>query len=885
MCLRSLKPSTQDAQYDFQLENGMSAFIGKLLALNLNEQALKEMRILKRRLEPSVAAEVAKGLNSNLAAGAETSSSVASVVAGLLEFKGSLTKEALPIATVLQIQVLKLVNATKRATHIEALLPMLQEKNSSCPATLLSKLADGGDKCAQKAARQMASICQILLSALPSVSSQEDTIATEPRLSPSPFVSFQLQSIAFKMQLTWWQLAGHNGNVDDEILAPFSRCIRALSRRQKSDDRLLYQTIEPSFQELMQIIHSRKLQPAESSTSPLSSIYQLLGSSAHTARQYEDACRWFHNVKKSLNADSDSVVRVCSVSARILASALKVSKLNTDIDQHICEVSDGLEGGLSGTVNDLNELLESLSAARRSVVGLLVKELDPNAKDPVSLSKDTSSLLKQFTLRYPRFVRRWMGTPPTKDASAKQILQFDQRKQLIMQSINQTLDATLMVVKCDIQSGAIEWHHMDDVLQHCAGLLDSVSDASLSPARQEQFGSYHVKISTLYFSRYAELRKMASQSKDLNKQLLQSLSRSIDAVKDRTAADKDKAQLAMKLELFADLCKGAGRTYDAVGTLRSICINMAEDGVLSDVADALSSQPPVVAWATTEKASVLSRTLRSIAKLDRSWNDWTFFLPEPERAAVLEHLMHLCADTTTSVPQPLRSNDPSPAALLRIYTLERYPIRRFRVLLHLLYQNIGEQDEANNIISGLEQALRHIQKQDKGEDSSLSSYIPHLQVYYSSLSALADSENPLPIAVMKDNISCWKTMVESIQSQSDLYSKIDNPEALIDFLKAFGNLSGLRGESQLQVAISELSIRLSRAYVDCTGSIPDGLVLDHSHLAKQYVGIGKFTQASTTLKISKELLEHNDGISRQVVADFYLSQAEYYAGIGGWQDA
>ena len=83
-----------------------------------------------------------------------------------------------------------------------------------------------------------------------------------------------------------------------------------------------------------------------------------------------------------------------------------------------------------------------------------------------------------------------------------------------MQSINQTLDATLMVVKCEIQRDALEWHQIDDVLQHCSGLLDSVCDPLLSPARVEQLGGYHVKISTLYFSKFMELRKMKNRTKN-----------------------------------------------------------------------------------------------------------------------------------------------------------------------------------------------------------------------------------------------------------------------------------------------------------------------------------------------------------------------------------
>ncbi|TWU73563.1 hypothetical protein ED733_004322 [Metarhizium rileyi] len=878
--LRSLKPSSQDAQYDFQVENGMSAFVGKLLALNMHDQALRELRILKDRLDPAAPIESLRTVKSTPA---QNKTVATCLVAELLEFRGKIPKQSLAAITCFQIQLIKLIGATRKPAHIEALVPMLLEKNASCPVNLLSKLADAGGKQTQKAARQMASLSQALLSMLPSVSSQDDEVAVEHRLSPSPQNVFELQALAFRTQLRWWKLAGHQGNVDEEVLALFSRCMRAFARRHKTDDTFLYRSLAAAYEELMQIIRSHRLEPSTCSKSPLSSIYQVLGTTAHAARQYDSACCWFESHKATMSSESDSVVVLCSVSARILATALKKQDLDADIEGAIQEVTDSLEGSLSGTLTELNELLESLSATRRSVVGLLMKELDPNAV-PKAIPQTTRSLLKNFILRYPRFLRRWLGTAPGKEAPAKQILQFDQRKQVVLQSINQTLDATLMVVKCEIQSGALDWHQIDDVLQHCAGLLDSVFDPLLSPARIEQLGGYHVKISTLYFSNFMELRKVGNRTKDVNKQLLQSLSRSIDAVKERSSCLKERAQLSMKLELFAEICKVSGRGEEAVGTLRSICTNMAEDGVLSDVALALAKLPPTLAWATTEKASSLSRTLRSIAKLDKSWNDWTFFLPESERAAVLEHLMHLSTEPMGH-GVPLRLSDSTPAALLRIYSLDKHPIRRFRVLLHLFFQNIGEDEGLTEITSNLDQVSRQLQKKDKGEDGSLTQFIPHLQAYHSSLAALANSNDGLQTSVIENSISCWKAILASYQSNDDLYTKIDNPQTLIDFLQTLNRLAELRGQSELQISISELSIAIVKAVAEYSGTFDDGLILHNSHLATQYVSIGRYAQAHGVLEVSKELFEQNEGVSQRVAADFYLSQAEYYAGVGSLDEA
>lgn len=859
----------------------MSALTGKLLALGMHDQALKELRVLKRRLDSII---TGKQSSSIAKSGSETNTTTTSGIADLLNFQGAITKQSLATITGYQMQVLKLIAATKKPSHIEAILPYLADSYASSPFNLLSALAKDGPKEAAKAARQMASLSQILLSIAPSISSQEDAVAVEPRLSPSPSAAFELQSLAFRIQLRWWKLAGHQGKIDNDLLSPFSRCLRAFTRRQKLDKGSVYQAISESFDIIMQLVYSQKYRPATSFNSPLASIHQILGSAAQAERRYTEAQRWLQQVKGSLTAGQDSSVLQCSVSARLLAVALKKADLDQTIEPLLCEVIEGLDGSLRGTTAELNELLESLSLARRSVVGLLMTCLGPTAAESTVPDK-IAHHLKTFVLKYPRFVRRWMGLPPGKDASPKQVLQFDQRRQLVSPSIGQTLDATLMVIKCDIQSDASGWQAVDDVLQHCVSLLESMTASSLSTTKIDNLGTYSVKISSLYFSIFSQLRKKSNRSKDENKHLLQALNRSIDVVKGCTEAEKEKAQLSTKLEVFADLCKSSGRMDDAVRTLRSICSNMAENGALSDVAVALSSQPPALAWTMDDKISLMSRTLRSMSKVDKAWNEWTFPLPEAERAAVLEHLIYISpSGPSASSSQLLGLHDAAVAALLRIYTVEKYPIRRLRVLLHLCYQNLGEEDQLPKLISLAEQTWAQVEAGDKAEDASLARFVPHLQAYYTSIFALTREDGSMSTTV-NDAIDAWKSMIGPCQTQDALFAIIDDPQGLLDHLRSLHQLAGLRGETRLQLAISELNIAISRVYVGSTEASGDGLVLGHSQLAAQYVNIGLFPQALKTLEQTQELLSRYDGLSRQVVAEFYLSQAEYYTGIGDMETA
>ncbi|KAL7784176.1 peptidase family C50 domain-containing protein [Trichoderma afarasin] len=876
--LRAIKGPTKPDEADFQLETGMSALTGKLLALGMHDQALKELRVLKRRLD-----SIINGVQSSSAKSGSEITTTTSAIADLLNFNGSITKQSLATITGYQMQVLKLIAATKKPSHIEVIIPYLADSYTSSPFNLLSALAKEGAKEAAKVARQMASLSQVLLSLAPSISSQEDAVATEPRLSPSPNVAFELQSLAFRIQLKWWKLAGHKGNIDNDVVSPFSRCLRAYTRRQKLDKGSVYQTASESYDTIMQLIHAQKYRPATSFGSPLASIHQILGSAAQAERRYTEAHRWFQELKSSLTPGQDSSVLRCSVSARLLAVALKKADMDHTIEPLLCEVIEGLDGSLSGTIAELNELLESLSLARRSVVGLLMTCLGPKAAES-TVPKDLVDHLKTFVLKYPRFVRRWTGLPPNKDASSKQVLQFDQRRQLVAQSIGQTLDATLMVIKCDIQSDASGWQAIDDVLQHCVSLLDCMNASTLSTTKLDNLGTYAVKISSLYFSIFSQLRKKSSRSKEENKHFLRALHRSIDVVKDCTEEEKEKAQLSTKIEMFADLCKTSGRTEDAVETLRYICSSMAENGVLADVAAALDTQSPILAWSMNDKVSLMSRTLRSMSKIDSSWNEWTFPFPEAERAAVLEHMMRVGLTSSSASSQPLGLYDAGVAALLRIYTLERYPVRRLRVLLHLCYQNLGEEEQLAKILALAEETWEHMQTEGNGEDTSLAHFIPHMQAYCTSIGALIRVDRSMS-TLINEAIDSWKSMIGTCEMQDELFTIIDDPQGLLDHLHSLHQLAGLKGETRLQLAISELNITLSRLFVGSTEASGDGLVLSHSQLAAQYVNIGLFPQALKTIEQTQELLSRYDGLSRQVLAEFYLSQAEYHTGIGDMDTA
>ncbi|KAG9251552.1 cell division-associated protein bimb, partial [Emericellopsis atlantica] len=850
-CLRRMKGAIAKDQVDFQLETGMVTLAAKMLAVGLTDMAYQELRILKSRLEME---EVESEATDNTTR-----------VEDLLHFQTAMCEKRLPIVANCQVQTLKLIASTKKPTQIEGSLRYLKKECDTSPSRILERYAGQGPSDAQKAARLLAQYSSALLSLAPSISSAEDSNALEPRLSPSPATAFQLQTIAFESQISWWKLLGHKGKPEEELLAPFSRCLRCFARRAPTDP-ATYTLMSSAFSGIKDGLQAQGYTLSDSENSPMYVIHSCLGAMAHTHRQYADAVRWYNSIRDVLQSPQEPSVRICSLSARILAAILKTEKSGESEEKLVANVIESFNAPLCGTGAEVNELLESLSLARRSVAGLLMQNWDSKS----GISSLLKELLKKFLLQFPRFVRRWLGTPPSGDTSTKQMLQFDQRRQAVQPSLSQVLDGTLIIVKSEIGS---DWQMLDDVLQDCTTLLRNSHDPALPQAKLDQLASYDVKISSLYFSIYSQYRKTIESPKSKKLALL-ALKRSIDVVQDGTAEQREKAQLSVKLEIMADLCKDTGHPEQASKTLRSICTSMVEEGVLATVSSSLSIKSPRQAWSETEKASTLSRSLRSIARLDDTWNDWTFFMAETERAAVLEHLLQISAEDSQ---KPLKLHDPGMGALLRIYTPEKYPIRRLRVLLKLFAHQIGQKSGNLRDVSALcDQALRHTNKKDMADDAGLSKFVPHLHLLHASTTALASVDDPFPVEALQTSVTSWTELLQGCSCEADVLNRIDEPDALLRHLLSVNQLSSLRGESRLQLSVLELCVHLAKLYA---GPSSDEVVAFHCKLATQYINIGLFTEASKTLEELRNLMQQNRQPAPMTMTQLYLAQAEYMAGV------
>ena len=869
-CLRSIKGPVQADQTDFQLEHGTLSLVGKLLTLGMHDQTLKQLRIIKSRIDKEPAKDSHKP---------------SARISDLLDFHQSSKTllHRLDIVTSYQIQVLKLLAATRKAADIEAAAPLLDETRPNSPTVLLEKLSNGATgKEAERISRLMATSSQLVLSLAPSIASKEDAIATEASLHPTPLVALDLQCLAFRTQLRWWKLAGYQGKADEEVIAPLGRCLRAFFRRHTSLNRETFIQVTRKANEIIASTQERHQVLVQGLTSPLASIRHTMGKAAQTCKAYDSAKECFHWLYSHVDRKTDSAVQVCTVTARLLAVSLKNDQVNPEIERLLEEVIEGLEENLSGTSIDLNELFDALLATRRSVVGVLMKEKQGVASSLEQVSAPQKQRLRQFLLNFPRFLRRWLGSSPSQGASAKIAIQYEQRRQLLLPPVGQIMDATFMIVKGGFDCKNLDLQQIDGILQDCATLLSSVTDCSLAPSRLEQLEAHSMKLSGLYFSMFTALRQTPTDKGEDKRQIILTAERSVDALRGCNSKNKQKAQFVTKLELLGDLYKSYGKNEDALRVVRSACRHLVDEGVLSSITSDLACRPPVEAWNADVRTSSLSRALRSMTRLDTSWNEWTFFMAEHERAAVLEHLILSGSSLQHKPKELLQFCDPTVTTLLRLYTLKKYPIRRLRVLLYIQYQNVGNVEQLDDISASIDETESHLDAVKQSEDRNLTQFIPHWRTYRKFVLLLARGAAELGAGSLEAAVTEWTDMLRDCQTKEDLMNIVDDPLTLLDQLNVMEQYAGLKGQSRLQLSILYLLKRISSLLEN---SSQVNCAISNSLIISRLVRYGRLEEAGTIMDEARKVLDQTPNPPKNDVLWFHLSEVEYWSALGDTEQA
>ncbi|TLD33486.1 hypothetical protein PspLS_00322 [Pyricularia sp. CBS 133598] len=870
--LRGLQAAGETKLPELQLENGLSALASRLVAVGMLDQAVKELRHLKQRLDSLLgtcaAAPPAPKKKTARVAQSETAVSVARV-SDILDFSGIQVKDAGAITELVistQLLALRVLSLMKKPQNIQPAVEYLKDSSKTSPLDLLLASVECGLKTPDKAARQLETFSQLLLSLSPSVSSKADAEACEPRLSISPAAAFEVHVFGLEARTHWWSLAGHKGDVDKDIIQPLWRCLGAYVRRKPSADESLYLSCADAVQRVVQLAKDKGFKPTESFKSPLASLYQALGAMARESRQYQEATRWIKRLKGLLKPNEDSDTSRCSVAALLLSIQLKDAEQYPESESLLREVLDGIQGVLKGNTSDLESLLANVNLARRSAMNALVDE------GPIPTA--SKGLMEELVLQCPKFCLRWLGKPIPASGSTKDFVSYEQRRQTLATMLQHILDSAFLVIKMLMDEKRVSWTQMDSILAECLTILEYMGDAASKPGSPGN--SAYVKMSLFHWIHYSTLVESNKDPKD--PEPLRALRRSIECVKHRPAAEKEKTQFAMKLERMAELCQSMGRISEALGALQTLRSVLIDDGALDEVVEAATSLPPPLAWKSSPKTVNLSRILTSIAKLEQIWIDWAVDMTEAEQLAVWEHRLHFILMKSDRMLPTI--TDKTVESLLTKYYPTRHPICRLRTLLCLFVVHIDSSDELPAIESQIEAVVGLIKKSGFGEDSALSSYMEHYRAYYKSLSAMK-SQTP-DLDRIEQSIHQWKTITEACSTSADLDSRIDDASHLVRHLQSIIDFSKTMGQDSLQLSALELVTKISELLED---SDTDTRLASKSRLALLYASTGRSSLAHKALEAGMKFTQEKEVVSRESIANFHLAFAEFQLFTGNLNEA
>lgn len=871
--LRALQNAGKITLPELQLEAGMSSLVGKLLGLGLMEHAVKELRLLKKRLDNLIGS--GKG-SSKTASGASTLQLSELLAFGEVKVSGQLLN--LVLST--QMQTLRIMSKLKRPVDTEDALPLLRPNSASSPINLLLQTAGTSEAEKAKAARQLETLSQLLIVLAPSTSSSEDEIASEPKLSISPLTALELQTIALQSRLSWWQLAGHKPDLDKDLLTPFSKCIAAYVRRTQKTQSSDYKGCLAAFNNIHSQCLSQNLEPSRSSKSPLASIYQTLAKLAREAGLLCDAISWTENFGQMIDRSRDSAAKCCATSALLLAYRLKLPWTYPVQDLHIKEVLEGLQGQLRGDSSELDELLESLIMALKSAVNVLFGNMRDEEGNKYQPSTDSSGLLESLILQLPRFCLRWLGKRPSSQDDTKGFLRYEQRRTVLVKSAPQVLDSALLLAKTNMAGKGMAWDKLDVLLHDCLGLLDSLGDiASVDPSSY-----YHAKISHLYYVQHTNFLSASKNSKaDAKENLglaLRAMRRSIDCVKHRPSKERERAQVLFKLERVSELYRETGRSEDALASLQTLRAILIDDGVLGTVAQALKNLHPRQAWAINHNAESLSWSLRSIARTEQVWVDWTLHLDEPERLAALEHRLEFILTRKGANSVTVGCSEPCVEALLQLCSVDKYPVRRLRNLTRLLIANIGNTEQLGTIQAHMEEVVAISDDANFGEDTGLRGAVCHMKALSKSMLSLA--RHPPDHEQLEQSMAAWQSILDSSKDANHLNERIDDVPGLLEHLQSVADYARLSNHNSLLLTALQLADDLGRKAAEFDTAL--NLQISAA-LALQLTNVGQSSKAAVVLEQAMQSFQPDKAPGPEEIVRFLLSHAEYFLELGDVEKA
>jgi separase len=867
---------------ELQLENGVLALIGKLVALRLDSQAVKEIRLLKRRLEVFLGHTEGKDASAAVKKPGTVQKAVVAAekesLASLLHF-GPIepTSPALPLVANLQTYTLRAIARTKKAPTIEAAWEHLQPSNASSPANLLQQLASTPTG-APKAARQLESLAQTILSLCPSISAADDGAP----LQPSPAAALRLQYLAFTIRKSWWDLVQHKSNQDRELVEPFAKCLITYARRSKLPPVEKYDLAKSLSIELL---GQQLLTPGASGSAAL--VTKTLCNLAQVAGLTEEALRWLGAPDANAQSMSSAAKQACRL-VRIATVSLEAVNKGEDkpgLDNAITTALKALRGHLGGTSTDLDSLFMEANALRRAATRSLAAGLSSSSlsSNDIAIQARAISMIGASV----HFSARFIGRRSMTDGEADPRKGLEDRINMAWKCTKSIVESVLTCCKRSTSSPEL-WSELDVILQDCCYILRRIAEEFESGVVTDtQAGdvvsSCLVKLSNAYWNTYLQLRKAAAIDPGL---LVVAMRRSIEIVSEGSETQQQAGHLAMKLERLGetlDNAQKAGESRKAFGQCIGYHIYSSDPAFTEGLAQyslqtLLEGDGTFTALGRLLKAlhrSYLAHGIKRTSEL--AYYDDAYLQPEV-RGAVLEWQLLLYSKTLSRNRQwdvnLNHSIKTMVQQLLQSYSPERFPVRRLRASALVLQLSQDHPHIVSHELLPSDISSDSARLDDLAGDEGLSRFKEHLRALCSFKMAL--QQPSLPTDSLRQCFATWEFLAKSSSSWSALADRVGDVDDWIQDLKACVDCLNAKGEEYLALPVLHLLVTIFELQNNIDASdLVDSLVA----LALQFLRLGYTGKAGLSLA-KAELLVSWQKISTEANLRWHTAYAEYVFRIG-----
>lgn len=877
--LEATKVLGKDSQ-ELQLESGVLALIGKLVAHGLDSLAVKEMRSLKKRLDKYLGHD---GVEKSLGSGKMKKDQARAVpqekesLAELLSFGLVDSRSpAVPLITSLQIYVLRVIARTNRPRLVEATWKHLQFSNPSSPANLLSHMA-AGPSGEMKAAKQLESLAQTVLALCPSVSSSYD----EKPLQPSPETVLLLQQLAFKIRKRWWAMAKHQGDDERELLEPFIKCLTAFTRRSLLSPNEKYSLAEALFSELSG-------EASDNATSGSQTITRkILISLAQAAGLSNEALRWLgpsQTVSKSAPNQTKQTARLIRI-ATVSLEALCKGDARSDLQGNVTDALEALRGNLGGSAVDLDALFMEVNALRRAATRLLA------ARQPTALDDPTDHLIEQLAVpaiaSSVHFSARFIGVrlPEGADSDAKH--RHIERLTTAWKCTKSILDSVLICCKQLIVSDE-QWTEVDRMLQECSHIIhrfeeETITSASFDQSDHNVLQALPIKLSNAYWAIHMQLRKAECDQKSI----IIAMQRSISLLQSRSPETRRVGLLAMKLEQLGDVFESTSIAASSRSAFDQCIHAHAESNHCQLLSNLTATESLPKMFGSDGPLSILGRVLKSHHRTFIKFGllkpaELAFYdddeLPAGVRGALLEWQLELYLRTLARNRHWDSNLNASIVTLIErlqaIYRPEKYPIRRLRVQAKLIqlsqsYEIILPKDSLLFYLPDLE-AIKTVGT----EDTHLARFEKHIVALCRFKMSMQQS---IPCAsTLRECLIAWERLISTTSSWDALIIRVDDTEGWLQDLQACVEYLNAKGEEYLALSVLHVLVRVGELQ---RSSDTSQLATNLCALALQFLRLGYTGKAGTFLAKAEALFKHQTP-SVETNLRWHIAYAEYLARIG-----